>query len=94
MLGSVFVPPNLLFLTCPLGPHSIRRIDNYSNPKWVVKNPKVDKTKREGGAKHSDININVFLLHLMPECFAPTDLFVKRIFDMTRIGLLYSEIYC
>ncbi len=39
---------------------------------------------------HSDINVNAFFLELMPECFAPTDLFVKKIFDTTRIGLLYT----
>ncbi len=41
---------------------------------------------------HSDINVNAFLIQLMPECFAPTDLFVKNIFDTTRIGLLYPPI--
>ncbi len=46
--------------------------------KLIVKNQKVDKVKREGGAKHSDINFNAFLIQLMPECFAPTDLFVKK----------------
>ncbi len=30
---------------------------------------------------HSDINVNGFLIQIMPECFAPTDLFVKKIFD-------------
>ena len=41
------------------------------NGLWHKK--KVDKVKREGGAKHSDINVNAFLIQIMPECFAPTD---------------------
>ena len=57
-----------------------------------MKNQKVDKAKRGGGAKHSDINVNAFLIQIMPECFAPTDLFVKKIFDTNQIGLLYKSL--
>ncbi len=36
---------------------------------------------------HSDINVNAFLIQIMPECFAPTDLFVKNTFDTTLLRI-------